>query len=334
MSKKLILLTFLTCFLSIYQGRLFSQDLNQGSSIGYLKLDILDQDSVYVVINEDFDSVLKVAANDTLTLEAGLTDVRIIKQYYRDVNWSVAVDENKFKTLIASLIPVRNSSRLKKQSSYPRLFWEANNFILTDPETDLYIDGIHVGREYAVVDTTGSFEVTGVHSSGKKFTEEFNTDDESFFHFHEQYLRPSRTTSWALSILPGGSQIYKKQYLKGLAFAAVTIGGLAAASIYESKYQDKRNEFFLLEFQYLSEKDQEEALRLGFLAEDAHNSSVRLSEIRNTLIYGTTLVWLANIVDGFIAPKIGYRNGGLSIDPYIDYDLQNRQPVIGLSTTF
>lgn len=324
----------ITCFLSIYQGRLFSQDLNPDSTIGYLKLDILDHDSVYVVINEDFESVLKFASNDTLTLEPGLTDVRIIKQCYRDVHWSVSVDENKYKTLITSLIPVRNSNRLKKESSYPRIFWEANNFILSDPETDLYIDGIHVGREYAVIDTTGSFEVTGVHSSGKKFTKEFNTDDESFFHFHEQYLRLSRTTSRALSFLPGGSQIYKKQYLKGFAFAAVTIGGLAVASIYESKYQDKWNEFFLIEFQYQSEKNHEEALRLGTKAEEAFNSSVRLSEIRDMVLYGTSLIYLANIVDGFIAPKIGYRNRGLSIDPYIDYDLQNRQPVIGLSTSF
>jgi hypothetical protein len=318
----------------MYQEISFSQELNDGNSIGYVKLDILDQDSVYVVINEDFDSAMKVASNDTLTLEAGFADVRIIKQNYRDVLWTVAVDENKFKTLITSLIPVRKSNRLKKESSYPRLYWEANHFILSDPETDLYIDGMYVGREYAVVDTTGSFEVTGVHSSGKTFTTEFNADNEDPFHFHQNYLRPSRTTSWALSVLPGGSQIYKKQYIKGLAFAAVTIGGLAAATIYESKYQDKKNEFFLAEFEYLSATDHETALRLGTKAEEVYSSYVRLSEVRNTLIYGTTLVWLANIVDGFIAPKIGYRNGGLSIDPYLDYDMKNRQPVIGLSTSF
>jgi len=45
-------------------------------------------------------------------------------------------------------------------------------------------------------------------------------------------------------------------------------------------------------------------------------------------------VYVANIVDGFIAPSIGYRDESRAIDPYLDFDPVYRQPVVGVKSNF
>jgi hypothetical protein len=312
----------------------YSQRLNSDEQGGYLKITILDQDSAHVVINEDFDAVLKIASGDTLSLETGVAKVRVIKEYYKDMVRTTEVEGGDIKRLLVRLSPIRGNKEMSRRSSYPRLFWEANNFILSDPETDLYINGSLAGRQYTVVDTVGTFEVRGVHESGREFTTTFRAGPEAPFHFHGEFVKPSAKSARLLSMVPGGSQLYKKQTLKGIAFSVVTLGGAALAYSYESRYQDEVSEFNRLNSLYISANNPEEAFRLGNEAEKAHEKSVSLSQYRNRVLYGTALVYLANIVDGFIAPPIGYRDESRTINPYLDFDPAFKQPVIGIKSSF
>jgi len=301
---------------------------------GYLKITILDQDSAHVVINENFDAVLKIASGDTLSVAPGVAKVRIIKQYYMDGVRTAEISEGEIKRVLLRLIPVRGKQEMSRRSSYPRLFWEANNFILSDPETDLYINGSLAGRQYAVINTAGSFEVKGVHESGREFTTTFRAVPEAPFQFHREFVKPSAKRARLLSVVPGGSQFYKKHTLKAVAFSVVTLGGAALAYSYESRYQDQISEFNRLNSLYRSATNPEEAFRLGNEAEEAYKSSVSLSQNRNRVLYATALVYLANIVDGFMAPSIGYRDESRTIDPYLDFDPAYKQPVIGVKSSF
>jgi len=336
MIKKFILIILFACCLLICQERSFSQDLNPENPSGYLRINVTDLDSVYVVINDNFNAVFNIASGDTLTLATGTTKVRIIKKYYQDLVTTVKIQEGEIRRLGTQLMPLsgREIEKQSLRSSYARLFWEANNFILSDPETDLFVNGEYVGTHFAKIDTVGTFDVTGIHSSGATFTKTFMANAESPFHFHQKHVKPSRATSWSMSILPGGSQFYKKQTLKGFAFTALTLGGAALAYSYESRYQESFEEFGMLNNMYRSTDNPYDAIQLGFEAEKAYNRSVSLSKTRNRILYGTALVYFINIVDGFMAPAIGFREQSRLINPYLDFDHVYQQPVIGVKTNF
>ena len=334
MTKKIFLIILSACSFLICQERSFSQELTSENLNGYLRINMNNIDSVYVAINDDFDSVFEIASGDTLILETGITKLRFIKSYYLDLVTTVEIEEGETERIGIQMEPVRGRKVLSRWSSYPRLFWEANNFILSDPETDLFVNGEYVGSHFARLDTVGTFEVTGIHSSGTTFTKTYSASAETPFHFHEKYVKPSRATSWSLSFLPGGSQMYKKQPLKAAAFTVVTLGGATLAYSYESRYQNSMDEFNRLNIQYKAASNTLEAIQLGLETENAYNNSVNLSKTRNRIIYGTALVYLINIVDGFMAPSIGFRDVKKGIDPYFDFDPIYRQPVIGVKTSF
>ncbi len=308
--------------------------IDENDKIGYLKLTVSDQDSFYVAINNNFDEVLKIASKDTLTYKAGVNQIRIIKKYYLDFVRNITIEEDKIKNIHLSLIPTRGNEQMSRRSSYPRLFWGANNFILSDPETELFLDGEYAGTQYAMVDTTRRFEIRGVHLSGEEFSKSFSPGKEVPFNFHQRYVKPSRSKARTLSLLPGGSQLYKKQTLKAVAFSVFTLGGAALAYSYETLYQDAKADFERLNTLYRRANSPGEAFQLGTEAKKAFDKSVNLSVVRNRILYGTTILYLVNIVDGFIAPSIGYRDESQKIDPYLDFDSTYQQPVIGVKSSF
>ncbi|WP_372906429.1 DUF5683 domain-containing protein [Rhodohalobacter sp.] len=307
---------------------------DEAETIGYLKIVVQDQDSINVVINNDFEEVLKIMSGDTISLNTGVNRVRVIKQYYMDLERNVKIEKGGLKRIVMRLVPVRGNMQISRRSSYPRLFWGANNFILTDPETDLFLNGEYAGTQYAIVDTTRRFEIRGVHPSGEEFSTSFSPGEGAVFNFHQRYVKPSRPKARKLSLLPGGSQFYKKQILKAVAFSVVTLGGAALAYSYETRYQDAKTDFDRINTLYKRSNSPEEAFQLGTEAEEAFDKSVSLSASRNRILYGTALLYLANIVDGFIAPSIGYRDESRMIDPYLDFDPAYQQPVIGVKSSF
>ncbi len=314
----------------------FSQNSNEETEndFGYLKIEILNQDSVHVIVNDDFETLQKIVSGDTLALIPGRNSIRIISQHYLDMVRNYDVEEGQMKEVRLRMKPFLDNKELSRRSSYPRIFWEANNFILTDPDTDLYIDGLYVGRHYVIIDTAESFKVTGINESGVKLTKTLQPDDKSFFNFHKLFMKPSRKKARLLSFVPGGSQLYKRQKFKGIAFSMATIGGLSLAFYYESQIWGKKREFKQLNSEYQSATDPEEVFTIGVEIERTVNESVKFSNRRDNILLGTTLVYLANIVDGFIAPKIGFRNESLKIDPYLDFDSQYRQAVVGIKSSF
>jgi len=327
---------FIICGLSNVGYTQIPERLNSkiADSTGYLKIDILDQDSIYVVINNNFENILKIESGDTLSFKPGVINLRIIKQYYLDLVRNMKAEEGTLKSFQFRLIPIRSNTQMSRRSSYPRIFWQANHFIQSDPDTDLYIDGQFAGTQYATVDTSGSFEVKGIHESGKEFIQMLRTEGVSSFNYHELYMKPDRRKAFTLSFLPGGSQLYKRQKIKGILFSTVIAGGLTATYFYEQRFQTQKQSFNDANSRYFRASTHQEAFRLGFEAEQEYDEMLRFSKIRNRVLLGTAAVYLANIVDGFIAPSIGYRDESRKIDPYLDFDSMYRQPVIGIKSSF
>ena len=330
----LSLALILFCGSMVSSNRAYSQQTGQEGQIGYLRVNLINVDSAYVVINDDFNAVLKIASRDTISVPTGTIQVRIIKQYYMDQTTSFNIQEGETQGFQSELIGIRGREQMNRRSSYPRLFWGGSNFILSDPETELFVNGEYVGTHFAAIDTTGRFEVTGVHASGARFTTRFTAGDESVFHYHQKHLQPSRTTSRALSFIPGGSQFHKKQNLKAVSIIAGILGGSALAYSYDSRFQQSYDEFNELVDQYREASNPSDALRLRVETQNALDDANQYSSTRDWFIYGTAALYFINIVDGFIAPSIGFRDKSRIINPYMDFDPVYRQPVIGFQTSF
>ncbi|WP_340105269.1 DUF5683 domain-containing protein [Rhodohalobacter sp. 8-1] len=301
---------------------------------GYLKISVSDIEKFHVVLNNRFEDAKEVASGDSIEIEAGRHHYRIVKQYYMDVQRFVNIEADSVFHVSTRLLSSRGNELLSRRSSYPRLFWESENFILTDPETDIYVNGEYAGTHYATVDTAGSFDVRMSHPSGREATAQFTPAGGVPFNFFENHLKPSKSKARYLSFIPGGSQFYKKQPLKAIAFLAATVGTAALAYSAENRYQNRISDFNRLSREYKAAGNPQEAYLLGNEAEGAFNESVSIAKTRNRIIYGTALIYLTNIVDGFLAPSIGFRDNSRTIDPYLDFDPAYKQPMIGVKSTF
>src|SRR6056297_106792 len=339
MTKKFVTLacTFLFVYASstsVFAQHTFGLSEDPADSTGYLKPTITDQDSFYVVLNHQFDKALHISSGDSIEVKAGPVHLRYVKQYYVDIEQNVTVEPDEVYKITTRLLPVRGEKARSKRSSYPRLFWDSNNFVLSDLDTDLYINGSYEGQHYITVDTTNTFEVTGIHSSGREFKSTFTPEIGKSFNFYQHYARPEKWKSRYLSSLPGASQFYTDEPLKGVAFTALTAAGAGLAFLYETKYQDQLDSYNQLRKEYRSAINPGEAFVLVNRTEAAFEKAESYSKTRNRLLLGTALVYVANIVDGFIAPSIGYRDESRAIDPYLDFDPVYRQPVVGVKSNF
>lgn len=330
--NQLLFSVSLTLFL-FYSVKGYSQEVKDEDSVGYLVVYTVGVDSVHVVINDDFNTAFKIASGDTLTLPTGPAKVRVIKKYYSDQLVTILIREGKTVDLIARMTSLL-SGRATDSSSYARIFWGGNNFFLSDPDTELFVNGEFAGSHYIVLDSKERFEVTGVHSTGAYFSKKIRPDRMATFNFHQRHFQPSRATSRILSFFPGGSQFYKKQNIKAVSFIAAIIGGAALAYSYDTRYQISFDNFIKLNDEYRKADNPTDAYYLGLVAQEAYDKSVRLSNNRDRIIYGTALVYLLNIVDGFIAPSIGFRDKSKTINPYLDFDPYYLQPVVRIKTTF
>ncbi len=278
-------------------------------------------DSFYVVIDDDFKDARYIANRDTITVQAGRRTIRIVKKYYLDTTIRTTVIADSVQAIKTNLLPFGNlSAAFKDKSSYPRIFWGGPLAVKTERDAKLYYRGNLIGTGLGVVDTTGTIEITSELPSGERKTETFVIDRErNSFAAKQLYHRPKRRLSRILALLPGTSQIYQKEKLKGYLILGATVVGGSIAYSYHQQFKETYEDYLDTSARYRAEQDPATALQLGDQAEAQLHDARYLAKWRDGLVYGTLGVYLFNIVDAWIKPENGYRKA-LKIDPYIDFN--------------
>lgn len=292
-----------------------------------------DVDSFYVAVDEDFDHAPYISSQDSLTLSPGRHTIRIIKKYYMDNFFNVNVKPNLRGAIVFEMRPFDKPEDQKKRSSYPRLHWGALAVVKTDPEADLYMDGTFVGKGVGMIDSTGTFDIQSRFPSGKVLSKTIDTQKQlTPFHVYELFHRPDRKTSLLLSLLPGATQIYQREKIKGYGLLASTLIGSGLAVKFHIDFANTYRTFKRTRTRYTSSSEPSQALELGDLAERQLRQANKVADKRNILLYATTAVYLYNIIDAWIKPNVGYRKT-VRIDPYIDFKNKNTLGG-GLSVTY
>lgn len=285
-------------------------------SLGYLIVNT-QLDSTYVIIDEDFQNVNHVSSTDTISIKLGDHKVRIAQRYHRDLVTNITIRPDTLYTVYADLLPLSDNNNYKY--SYPRIYWEVPVIVLTDPDARLYVDGEYIGTQMGRINMTGQFTVKSELPNGKIKTKTFDIDEnEQTFFVKDIYHRPDKKKSRYLSVLPGASQLYQNDTIKGYSLLGAVTLSAGFAIKYHADFISRNRTYLQTERQYRFTSNAGEALRLGDLAQEQLNMANRMAERRDIFIWITSAVYVYSLVDAWIKPKNGYRSK-IGIDPYIDF---------------
>jgi hypothetical protein len=321
----LLLLTGLTC--AGYSQNKETEE-NEGPFPGYINVAVDQIDSFYVVVNNDFSNVYRFASGDSLALEEGNYRITLAKAYFRDVNFRVSIREGEMRHLRANMNALANLPETKKRSSYPRIHWGAGTVVVSDHDSDIYVDGEYSGTGLAVVHHGERFTMESRNPAGDVRSRTFSHTEASFEVF-ELYHRPDRNRARQWAILPGAPQLYKNQYLKGVLIASgfSIVTGLAVHN--ESRFRSYNRDYKDIQTLYSRETDPGRAIQLGNEAEGLFDQAKSYSTRRNYLLLSAAIIYAYGILDGISSPPGGFRNNNLTIDPYLDFEESSVQ--VGIS---
>ncbi|MDR9415591.1 MAG: DUF5683 domain-containing protein [Gracilimonas sp.] len=296
-----LLLTLLTFSLP------FSQIIAQ-NNLGSLKFEF-NTDSAYVVLGNELFSAVKIASGDSLKLRTG---VRLISlQTHFDKSETLFIKVHKDSTTTYSYTFKKNnySPATLTNNIAARKYYNTNVMVLSDQDSDIFYNGEYQGTGFAKFNTfgkIGELELRNPEFGHKK--RRLNAPEQKIS-FIESHLRPNKSTAIFYSILPGASQLYKKQHLKALIFGASAVTMFTFAGVKSSNYHKELDVFYEFQEQYNNATTEQEALRLGNLTESQQNKVQRLDNQRRGLLIAGILIYGYNIYDAFTSkPTGGYMN--------------------------
>lgn len=273
---------------------------------GFLKFE-LNIDSVVVVIDRDILTQQTVAAGDSIELVTGTH----VLEVYPPFDVKTTTYRLVYKDSTRVLKYMFKTSNLSKDALHGNLasekYFGTNFMILVDHDSEVYLGRELLGTEFVAFNSPfRNLELTVKNPDfGSKNIKLSLSPGLSIY---EHYRRPSEIAAKMLSVFPGVSQLYKKQYMKGIGLTALNLGLLSATIKKTQEYNDEEQVFFSLRDQYNNAVDEEQAFILGNLTENQQDVVTKLDNQRRILLGSTLLVYAFNVFDAFRSnPKGGYR---------------------------
>lgn len=293
---------------------LFAATSAYGQS-GYGRLVFLTEpDTLYLLMPT---TQLKHATTDTLVLPAGDYKFTVVAKGYVDRTVYVYLQDGESRNYFINMNPVVLRADHFHRSSYAYLEYGKSIHIETDLDSRIEVNGVTVGEADWMMLTVASWvDIKVTHPLGRTRSIRAQTL-ENRLNSIDLHVRMSRREHLIYSLLPGYSHYRKNQYVRMVA-APVAVAGLLGLSIYTHlDYLSNSDDYEQRRELYLNSPPQfvDYHANLARKAADTVNASyVR----RNAFIAATVMAYVASYVDGARAGAIGYRQGGMRLDPYIE----------------
>lgn len=269
-----------------------------------------DADSLYVVVDDNFDSPRYIRNRDNITLPEGKQRLTLATKNTRDFSTTMTVESGEIDTLRVQLARESDRSTYLRHSSYPVLHRGVNVAVETDYDTEVYIDGTYYGEGYVEANIpAGRYLVEAVHpEAGKSAHRLVISGDMPRLSEIDAHVKPSRTRVKYSSFMPGVAQLYKNENWKGLglmsSFVAFTTGALQQ----HTTFRNTQTEYDTIRDQYEGASTERRALQLGNEAEHLYDRAQTIRWRRNIFIGAAVGVYLYSLFDGRIhTPDGGYR---------------------------
>ena len=304
-------------FLSILLFLAYSNVLFAQADSSFIKIKTQSENN-FLVINNNYNNCIEFNSNDSIKVKSGSLSLKIISKFYADVTTNVSVEKNeteKIGTYTAFLV---TDSQRKSRSSYVRCFWDSNVFIISDYDSDIYVEGEKIGVEnvrLSLADSSyGTTSKIGNSSSKKTFKAN------SSFQVIENYVRPEKSTIYLRSLLPGFAQFTKNEKIKGSSFVALSSVLSFSALLFNERVNQENSNYEQLRTEYNTSSNPTRLLEIIEESDRTLDEIDRLKKIRNYSLIGLGVVYTLNIIDGIKPPEIGFRSNKVKINPYVDFD--------------
>ena len=304
----------------IYSTYAFAQDVEKGGIV--IKSNVEDH---FLIIDNDFENAVRLSDSDTLFLDPGTYRFKLASPQSNDFSFQ---EEILPDSIIVKRVNLISRFYTHELNSYAPLFWKANLMVFSEESANIYVNNNRVGTSIAGVKTDREYAIITVNNGTYSATKTVRVLPSRLQVFTVTTL-PIKQKAIILSALPGASQVYKKQYVKGSAFLVGLISATTTAILFNNRFEEADKDFLRYRSLYNGSTNPIDVLRFGNLAEKSLNDAERYSELRNAALFTAGAVYLINIADGLLSkPKRGFFEPW-DFDPFIDFS-PNNQPEFGI----
>ncbi|MFV1884255.1 MAG: hypothetical protein ACMZ7B_07200 [Balneola sp.] len=287
-------------------------------------------ENFYLVVDDDFKNSFYLTSGDSILLPVGRHELRIVWRNINDFTTSVTIVDSRTtsRRIVLSSFMTRPTA-----SSYQILENQQNVNVVTDAESEIFLDGDYVGTEYTELFLNpGKYKIHIIHPVHGSLKRTLKIDPQKYISVARFNENPN-PLPFGKKLIPGYSYLSNKQYKK----AALTYSGLilltGAALLSNSDYNRKNNLFQSLNREYLTSNNSQ---RVVALREEIQGTLNEMDEL-NTRITAFTLgavTWYAlTTLDGLRKPKDGYP-GNISVQPQFSYHDNSPYPKVSLNIDF
>ena len=281
------------------------------SEVGYLVVKAPPRiDSLYVVVDRNFDAPYYVENGDSLALPTGDRYVTLAMKQTRDLSFVATIQAGKIEPANANLIREEDQDLYLAESSYPVLRSGTNLLVITDRDSRIQVDGEPQGTGRARLRVSaGTHRIETVHPEAGR-TERIVTvqTDPPRLTRPVMYNKPSWRAVQYRSAVPGLAQLYKENTVKGLSLLAGFVVTSAVATQQSLVFSNQDQEYEEARREYENASTEEEALRLGNKTERLYENARGAYWRRNALLGAAAGIYLYSVFDAWLnQPEGGYR---------------------------
>lgn len=317
MNKRLIKSIPYFGFLIFLPFKSFSQD---SSFVSFT----FNADSAYLVVDKQYTDAVKISNGDSVLILHGQHILNLSTYYDKAPVKKIFIAGSGLTLDFEFNEPETASINSLSDNFAAKQDLRIDALIFTDSDSEIFLNDQFVGRERIGLNFNQEINVLRIENPnfGSK---EIDLNNEPFLQVIQPYKRPIRSIAQTASLLPGFSQGYKRQYLKGGAFL---LGNLLSLNYYMNaadEYSLEKDRFDALVEEYATIRNENDALELGNEIE-ALRGEIRDLDSRKNLFLGTTLgLYALNLFDAFISkPRGGYRTNNFHIEFEVDNEARVR----------
>lgn len=299
---------------------LFPFSLSAQENFGYLKFN-LNVDSAYVVTNNDFFVTQKIANGDSILLETGTNLINVSVPFDEPINTYKAIFNNATVILSHNFESGEISPETMNDNVAARYYHDANIMVLTDDDSKVFFDGKSAGTGFAKTDSDKR-KISVLIRNPDFGSQKFNVQvQQGGINFVEAYRRPKKSNARIFSVIPGASQVYKRQYIKGIGFSTSTAVLFFFAGRKFQQYSEELDLFKRYKYRYNQALDEAEALEWGYRTEKQQDIVTKIDNQRKFFLISGLMVYGLNIYDAFSStPTGGYYNKKHGLKFYLSRD--------------
>jgi len=287
---------------------------------GWLKFKF-NTDSAFVVPGNDLLDAIKLSSGDSLKFNSGIRLMSFQTHFDKSETVFIQIFTDSTVTYNHKFKDRNFRPDILTDNVAARRYYDANVIVLTDEDSDIYYNGEYQGTGFAKINTgqeIGNLKIENPDFGQSK--RRLNVPEPKIT-FVEKKLRPVKSESRFFSILPGVSQLYKKQHVKAFLFGASAVSLFTFAGIKSKKYNKELDVFHELDERYENATTEQEALRFGDLAENQLVIAEDINNQRKVLFLSGILIYAYNIYDAFTShPAGGYMKDEKDLEFYLSQE--------------